>query len=184
MVVVSQDAERPPWFTGGWVTLTRPQTIGDMVDATVHDGITVIANADIEFNKRSVELISHNVRDGEAWCITRCENGKLWNVDYSQDAWAFRGGLLFDFDRDIRMGVPGFDNVLAYEFKRVGYEVLNPSLDVRIEHVHSSRLITPHIDQCNRLPLPYMFVKPHKIGGQPRYRMADKLPASVWRPGS
>jgi hypothetical protein len=36
------------------------------------------------------------------------------------------------------MGMPGCDNALCYILDNAGYEVLNPSLDIKVIHLHLS----------------------------------------------
>ena len=87
--------------------------------------INVIANADIII-ENSVHL--HSIAEGEAWALSRWEDGQLYNHKDSQDVWIVRGRPpkelinLLTFD----MGVPGCDNRLAWELQKF-YRVSNPS---------------------------------------------------------
>ena len=187
ITVVSQGAGMPCQLSCpcAWLIKDRPQTVGDLVEAGNQtagypDPIIVIANTDIVFKGSCLQLMREYLAPTEAWCLTRWENDVLWNVDYSQDAWCFRGKIE-GLDPSIPMARPGFDNRLTHDIKRAGYTVLNPAKSARIDHRHDSRLVTSMNSQKNRVPLPYLFVKPHYIGEAPKYRRATKLPANCIR---
>lgn len=59
---------------------------------------------------------------------------------YSQDAWAVRVADLTntsDFIRlEVELGRPRCDNKVAFLFDSLGFDVVNPSLDVCVQHVH------------------------------------------------
>ena len=62
----------------------------------------------------------------------------------SQDCWIFRSDLeIRDLnDADFEMGIPGCDSRIAHIFHENGYIVLNPSLSVKIYHVHNNNFRT------------------------------------------
>ncbi len=82
---------------------------------------------------------------------------------YSQDAWAVRVADLtstFDFSRlEVELGRPRCDNKVAYLFDSIGFDVVNPSLDVCVQHVHVTGIrsydITTSMENLGLLMFPY-----------------------------
>jgi len=82
---------------------------------------------------------------------------------YSQDAWAVRVADLpstLEVDRlEVELGRPRCDNKVAYLFGSIGFDVINPSLDVCIQHVHGSGIraynMTTSIDNLGFLMFPH-----------------------------
>ena len=77
------------------------------------DDINIVANADIYFDE-TINFVN-GLQDNEVMCLTRWENGKLFNRRDSQDAWIFKGRP--DVKADFTMGTAGCDNVLAHLFQ-------------------------------------------------------------------
>lgn len=165
------------WYEG------RP-TFADHFEAvesgTQKADVNVIANADIEFTPEACQLL-RRVPCGEFWCLSRWEGGsedRPWAVpteSYAccQDVWAWRGACRIDQDAArFPLGYPGCENRLAYLAREKGYRVANPSLSVEMRHVHQSGFrrypATDFAVKCpDRVPPPYAYVKPHKIGETP-----------------
>ncbi len=102
--------------------------------------IRILANSDIYFDATLEK--AKNIYKNEIYALTRwdlqADGSKKFFLKYhSQDAWIFTS----DLDKsigDFPMGKPGCDNRLAYELKKTGYKVLNPSFSIVITHVHAS----------------------------------------------
>ena len=129
---------------------------GDMLDlaAEKYRGqACVLANTDIAFNDTCSSL-RHLVRPNRIVALTRWENDSTPNMvgrlvrakppacEYkflsgTQDAWAFIGGEVPEVSLDIPMGVQGCDQAFLGLAVKAGCEVLCPSFDIRIKHVHS-----------------------------------------------
>lgn len=166
---------------GCWQRTSRRPLYSDAV-ATASgfdaDDVVVIANCDIIVPRESLELIESRIARDDAYCLTRWEPGRgVWNVDYSQDAWAFRGApRLPENAGDFRFGVPGCDNKFAAELQRIGYRVLNPSRSIATYHWHATGQRTAtNVPSC-RVELPYLYVAPHRLGDSPAYRTPDHKP--------
>lgn len=135
--------------------------------------INIIANSDIFLNSTIVR--AHEIRRLEAWCLTRYDyegkgKARFFNRADSQDVWIFRGhvrNVLSNFTQ----GRPGCDNRLAYELKKTGYKVLNPSLDIQTIHVHQSNSRTNVNTPANKVTNPYLLIFPHYIGQKAAYLM-------------
>ena len=126
--------------------------------------INIISNTDIFFDSsiNEVKKISNN----EAWALTRWNylgdnRAEFFNRHDSQDVWIFRGGARKDLDGNYPMGKPGCDNRLAFELKRAGYLVRNPSLSIRCFHYHISEVRT--FDWNDKVAEPYLYLTPHTL---------------------
>lgn len=113
-------------------------TMRDLVDAAnSRDGdVNAIANSDVWFE--SVPDFKGEA-ENVVYALTRYEaDGSFFCRSDSADAWLFRGKLSVK-DCNFRLGLRGTDNAFANRLRRAGYIVRNPSLDVRINHVHTVR---------------------------------------------
>jgi len=112
----------------------------------IKDKLLFVANSDIYFDKlqeyeRIYKVFQHKEKIALAlsrWDIQ--EDGSSQFVDRldSQDAYVFYGDIEFRLKKDFCMGVPGCDNRLVYDLIEAGYNVLNPSLNLKIYHYHIS----------------------------------------------
>lgn len=107
---------------------------------------SVIANSDIYFDA-SLELIKDYLTENDCFALSRYDIDKrntpiLFNYDYSQDSWIFKGEIKPVQDIDFIQGLPACDNRFAYELNRAGYRVLNPALSIVTYHVHQSNVRT------------------------------------------
>jgi hypothetical protein len=175
--VVAEEIKWPEWWPAGhaWLTSQRPTYSVVLSLAVTHSqpsDITIIANADIIFPRPTLADIERSLQPGEVWCLSRWDlNGmRLFDAPYSQDAWCFRGPPQVDISNgDFHFGYPGCDNRFAHELDAAGYRVLNPSRSIRTYHLHMSGH-RPGNTAANRVPLPYLFVAPHRLGESPQYQ--------------
>ena len=153
------------------------QKFWDLMDLACHgaaeDELIVIANCDILIPRPAMLEMAHSLKRDEAYCLARHEVGpggvpKLYDVDFSQDLWAFRGPPrpMGDFF----FGLPGCDNRFAHELQQAGYTVTNPSRSIQTIHVHASNLRTETNTRKHRVPPPYLFISPTYLGETPKYR--------------
>lgn len=101
----------------------------------------IIANADIYFDESLAHL---NVvpLDGKLLCLSRWDvhadgTSHLFAHTYSQDAWIFQAPIR-PFKNDLLIGTPRCDNRIAWEARRAGLAVSNPSRTIRAHHLHLS----------------------------------------------
>lgn len=94
----------------------------------------IICNSDIHFDE-SLELLEKVDLSDKFVMLNRYENGKLYEVPYSQDTWVFKKGLTID-EADFNLGVPGCDNKIGYLALMKGKKIINPSLIVKSHHIH------------------------------------------------
>ena len=139
-----------------------------------HD-INIIANLDIFFDDTLKD--ANKIGDKMCFALSRWEynggalklhgGGNPLRLAWSQDVWIFRGqapmvGRYRNYE--FGMGVPGCDNVLAYQLKENGYQLRNPCYSIKAIHVHA----TESRDYPARMgnPSVYHRVWPSTINGQ------------------
>jgi hypothetical protein len=181
-VLVLSEGEGPAAIGGSSIECRRMDRRQKYADAlalareiAADDDVTVIANCDIFVPPASLLLAKSALEPGQAWCLSRYELASgvaLFDVEYSQDAWVFRGKprsplLAGAAAADYFFGVPGCDNRFAWELQESGYAVSNPSRSVRTYHVHGSRQRTVTNHARHRVPPPYLFIRPHELGQVP-----------------
>jgi hypothetical protein len=100
----------------------------------------IIANTDVYFTSE-IEQINELEMDGKALCLSRWDvqpNGyaKLFNYEWSQDTWIFKGKPPLMETCNFTMGLPACDNRFAYELAQKGIQPINPSLSIKTYHLH------------------------------------------------
>jgi len=136
-------------------------------EITTSYDINIIANTDIYFDN-TIKLIFNKINSNRVFCLTRWdikENGQSLFHDRrdSQDAWIFLGKIRDGMQASFFLGKPGCDNRIAYEIMNAGYEVLNPSLSIILNHIHSSNIRNYSPSTNDRVPKPYVYLNPIKI---------------------
>jgi len=105
------------------------------------DDVNIVINSDCFLDHKDSHLLPNFPR-GEAWCLSRWDvvdkTAEHYNERSSQDCWIFRGRPR-DMNLDFRFGQPGCDNRMVYEFCVAGYRPYNPSLDLKVYHLHESQ---------------------------------------------
>ena len=131
----------------------------------VEPEISVIANSDIYFDKSlaCVKYLSGN----EGFALSRWNVVKggvvLYNRQDSQDTWIFKGEIKKVY-ADFEIGRLGCDNRIAYELEQAGYDVLNPALTIKANHLHlEERTENQNHDKSKTVPPPYKYVVPIEI---------------------
>ena len=99
---------------------------------TKDNEINIIANSDIYFNE-TLDYV--NLYKNECLALTRND---LIGSPESQDVWIFKGKIK-KINSNIKLGVWGCDNAIAYEIKKAGYDIYNPSLSISCFHNHKSQ---------------------------------------------
>jgi hypothetical protein len=124
--------------------------------------INILHNSDILIPVSSSHLFNQ-MKEGEVWALSRYDghSGKLWNHRDSQDTWAWRGKMRVIDGANFSLGIAGCDNRISKLFLDAGFEVLNPSIDVRTVHLHKSNHRTYNPKEA--IKPPYHFIQPHKL---------------------
>lgn len=126
------------------------------------DAVNVIVNSDIFFDE-TINL-ARIIKPNQCYALTRYDwngNGhaRFLNRADSQDAWIFRGRIKKEMYSDFCLGVPGCDNRIAYEIKKAGYIILNPSKSIHALHYHASGERS-YTSKTEPVAKPYHFVPP------------------------
>lgn len=143
--------------------------------------VHVLANADIEFPRETIELLRLVDLGDHAFALSRYNprpDGSLdlqWQPRGSQDCWIFQGRPK-PVEADFTMGVLGCDNRFAHELERAGYTVVNPCLTLKTIHRHAgSETVWSDDEDKNqrlreraksglpRVPRPYKLVEPCEL---------------------
>lgn len=125
--------------------------------------INCFCNSDIYFTDLT---LLHTIKHNECFTLCRYDlrNGQevFFNRSDSQDAWVFRGQVK-PIKANFTMGKWGADNHIAWLIQNAGYTVKNPSLSIKIHHLHAIdrrvHMRTPE----NTVPPPYLQIKPSYI---------------------
>jgi hypothetical protein len=144
-----------------------------IIDQTsTESDINIIANTDIYFDQNiSIlkQISFHNrVLALSRWDVVSVGNAVLFDRNDSQDAWIFKGKIK-NVNADFMIGIPRCDNRLAYEFEKAGYEVLNPSFNIRSYHLHAGESVEyPVVNLHDFVPPPYKYIWPHNLFSLPK----------------
>jgi hypothetical protein len=147
---------------------------------TTDNDINMILNSDCFIDESNLELIINTIDNNDVYCLTRWDiknlnpfDSEFFGLECSQDAWIFKGKISDKMSGDYGMGIPGCDNAIAYEFYINGYNVSNPSKDIKIYHYHYSNIRTYGNEESekekNRIKLPYKFIFPHFINEEVKF---------------
>ncbi len=177
--VVAEGMQRTPTFRGQWHDIRSRQTFSDLIAASFGSkpsDLVVLANNDILFTPTSLDQLNDQVNYETAVCLTRwdiSEKGiQLFNRSDSQDAWAFRGVPRIRTAR-YHLGMPGCENRFAHELLNAGYNLTNPSKDIRVFHMHLTGY-RPSNKAENRVQPPYVYIQPAHIGTPAKITKSDK----------
>lgn len=131
-------------------------------DITKIDDINIIANTDIFF-KDDFELVKHINLKNRCLALTRWDVKEDMEAEFvgrvdSQDVWVFKGKIK-DVTGDFYIGSLGCDNKIAYELQKGGYKLTNPSLTIKIYHLHLTEY-RPNLSAYTAEPLPgpYLYI--------------------------
>ena len=124
------------------------------------DDINCFCNSDIYFTDISMMPV---LMEDECWALTRWEAKegmyKFHSRLDSQDSWVFKG-VVKPVKADFRQGLWGTDNRLAYELKKAGYIIKNPSLTIKTIHLHAIDKRNHKRTEENTIPPPYLTLEP------------------------
>lgn len=130
------------------------------------DSINIIANTDIIFDE-SIKL-ADNMQTDECYALSRWElNSKREKIHQfnrlqihgdSQDVWIFKGQIKPIENSSFNIGTRGIDNRIAYEIKKAGYKITNPSNSIHTWHYHVSGVRDYIPAQGYAVPQPYLNV--------------------------
>ena len=104
--------------------------------------ISILCNGDIYIDAENARKLRGINFSNRALALSRWEvdinsRPKHFAYEWSQDTWIFRGKLK-DIDCNSILGIMQCDNRVAYEINKAGYQVVNPSRDIKTYHLHQS----------------------------------------------
>ncbi|MGI8604085.1 MAG: hypothetical protein ACR2OZ_13985 [Verrucomicrobiales bacterium] len=154
--VICVGADRPPFQHERlqWVEQAARPTyaqlfarINSRPDASRSD-INVVANSDIYFDESLRALanvdLAHRALALSRWDADAWGNAAHLQWENSQDAWVFQGDVKAVGECDFHLGQWNCDNRLSILLAYYGYEVLNPSKDLTIFHLHATGVRRDH----------------------------------------
>lgn len=133
---------------------------------TERDDINIIVNSDIFFESVDIEKIKVSLTHGKCFALARHEVDLSFGTYFvdrsdSQDSWCFCGPVRYDqFECDFQLGKPGCDNRIAHELKNAGYDISNPSKNIRSFHLHTTQVRTYERTPEHVVPPPYLRLEP------------------------
>jgi len=132
---------------------------------TGSNDINILCNLDIYFDDTVIKV--KNIQEFQFYCLSRWEvRGN--NIDFSnrpdsQDVWIFKGKCK-PINGDFYLGWAGCDNRIAHEAQTAGYQVSNPSIDIKTYHIHNSNLRNYRVgDRSTTVPEPYLTLQPCQL---------------------
>jgi hypothetical protein len=142
----------------------RP-TYGDLFNIAIEslkgeEGLMIVSNSDIFYYEEDVLKMLNSISFNESMALSRWEfipgsdpiHHDTWD---SQDTWVFKNTIL-PGEYDIKLGIPGCDNRIAFELQEAGYLVKNPSKSIKSYHYHVSKYRTYNDE--DRIEEPYLFI--------------------------
>jgi len=127
--------------------------------------VNCYCNSDIYFKAETFHLLN-TIKEKECYALTRynIDGGKeiFFGRRDSQDAWVFRGSVI-SINAPFTAGRWGCDNRLAFEIKKAGYKIKNPSLDLRVIHIHEVDNRDNTRTKENTVPPPYLLIPPSRL---------------------
>ena len=141
----------------------------------------ILANSDIYFTSEIEEIKSLQM-DGKVLCLSRYDItsggfAKLFDYEWTQDTWIWKGKPKTLQNVDFTMGLPACDNRMAYEIAQAGLKPINPSKDIKTYHLHltNKRSYT----ERNRLAGPTMPLVPTTAENMRKKSCLIKQPGKV-----
>lgn len=181
-VVVASEIEIELYHEKLTVIRSPRLTFRELVDIANEKAgeINIITNTDIFCDETINQVSAYNL-SGKVLCLCRHDiigqgRTRLIEAEYSQDAWIWAGELNFEGGNYL-FGILGCDNVFAYELNKAGYQLHNPSRDIKTLHLH---LVNErYYSEATRLPRPYLHVPVSTSEGLLKKRMLINQPGKV-----
>ncbi len=105
---------------------------------TKENTINLIGNTDIAFDA-SINFLEHiNINDTIIELSRYERDGRIKNT--GEDIWIWKGKLKPQVWGNLPLGELGCDWRITFEFRKAGYRVVNPSLDITTWHNHDSNI--------------------------------------------
>lgn len=153
----------------------------EFINSYCYDECVVLSNSDIYFDK-SLKLINPDELKNKVYCLLRHNIDINGNVDIfrhfgeprsdSQDCWIFNSPLKIDINQlNFSFGTLGCDNIFASRLHEHGYNLSNPSYDIKIYHLHNIEERNYGIN--DRIHGNYCLIKPHHLEEETNIRFME-----------
>lgn len=118
-----------------------------------------LTNTDIKIDL-NIFLINDVLEDNQLIALSRYEsNGEIAKSPWcTQDFWCIRSQSIHKsilIQSNIPLGIPGCENRFSEIMHSVGFEVFNPNLEIKNQHMHQ---IQANYPQSERLYGTYLFI--------------------------
>tara|TARA_R110000744_G_scaffold22946_1_gene58337 strand:- start:301 stop:954 length:654 start_codon:yes stop_codon:yes gene_type:complete len=107
--------------------------------------ILVLTNNDMFFDSTLLKLENYNINN-KCLALMRYEivnnasscdiQSRPKHISNSQDSWILKTPIKVPKKSDFHLGIPGCDNYIAHLLSEEGYQVSNPSFDIKSYHLH------------------------------------------------
>lgn len=153
----------------------------EFINSYCYRELVILSNTDIYFDD-SLSLIENEDLENKIYCLLRHNVDKDGNFDIfrhfgeprsdSQDCWIFQSPLKINTNEiDFTFGTLGCDNIFASKVHEQGYELLNPSYDITIYHLHNEEERNYTCD--DRIHGNYCLINPHHLKDKPNIRFME-----------
>ena len=127
--------------------------------------VVLINNIDI-FPAPKTRTQLERIQPNQAWALSRWDvqaDGSLVHFcrKDTADTWCFRAPIK-KVSSNFYLAIPGCDNAFAYRLQQAGYEVSNPSKDVKFCHLHLTG-VRNYVSGRDSIPAPYLMVEPTSL---------------------
>ena len=150
--VVCEDAESEAFIRANYPDTVKIHRVSarptykvmmGFADTDAQDGdINILANADIIFTP-SILMLRYLELTSTVVCLQRWEHenerASIHVKNSSQDVWCWKNQIEDIDSFDFQMGLPSCDNRLAYELKSMGFNIINPCIDIVTVHSHKNK---------------------------------------------
>lgn len=131
--------------------------------------LLIIMNSDIFIMEEDLKLIKENIDKDTAYVLSRWDIEKEGSVKHhdnwgSQDTWVIHKKAK-PGKYNVELGKPGCDNKIAYLLKKAGYNLKNPSKEIKTYHYHNSDYRT-YNSETDKVKGKYFYVNTSKINEQ------------------
>ena len=126
-----------------------------------NDQINIIANTDIVFTQ-TLDLLRTFQWKNFFICLTRNDFIDSHLSQCAQDSWMWKGPMRIPSKCDIKLGVPGCDNAIAYAVTTAGYKLHNPAKSIVSIHIHASNI--RNYSESSRVTEPYCTIPVSRLG--------------------
>lgn len=129
--------------------------------------VLVIGNTDT-YPAEGMRSWFEQLQPYQCWALSRwdiTESGEAVHLKRkdSQDNWLFISPIKKNIYSKFPLGFCGCDNAIACRIENAGYEISNPSCDVKFYHLHLTG-VHNYVQGRDVVPAPYLLLEPTHLG--------------------